>query len=204
MSVLAAPAGTITPPPARDLPPLRWTVADFHRVAATGVFAGRRPILVRGALLEQGPMNHPPAIALELIPDVLRAAFGAGWRVRAQLPLVLNQDTDPMPDVAVVRGSARTATAHPTSADLVLEVSDTTLSTDLTTKAELYATAGVADYWVLDLNARVLHVFRDPQPNAMLGITTYHSHTIHTETESATPLVAPAASVQVSALLPAA
>ena len=58
---------------------------------------------------------------------------------------------------------------------LIVEVADTTLAYDLTTKAELYATAGIADYWVLDVENRQLHVFRDPQPTAALAYP-YRSH----------------------------
>lgn len=197
MSAVASPApGTQTPPPAsRGLPVLRWSVDAFHRAAAAGVFADRRPVLIRGVLLEQGPMNHSHAVALEVLADALRAVFGAGWRVRLQLPLVLGQDTDPVPDAAVLAGSARAATAHPTTAELVVEVSDTTLQYDLTTKAELYATAGIAEYWVLDVTGRELHVFRDPQPNAGLGVTTYRAHTTHAAGASVAPLAAPHAPV---------
>ena len=65
---------------------------------------------------------------------------------------------------------------------------DATLDHDLTTKAELYATAGVPEYWVLDVNARELHVFRDPQPlPATLGATVYQTHTTHPATDSVSP-----------------
>ena len=203
MSVLAPPLGTQTPPPApRGLPVLHWTVDAFHRAAAAGVFGDRRPVLVRGVLLEQGPMNHPHAVALELLTDALRATFGANWRVRVQLPLVLGADTDPMPDAAVLAGSPRAATAHPTTADLVVEVSDTTLHDDLTTKAELYATANIAEYWVIDLDGRELHVFRDPQTNAALNVTTYRLHTKQAANEAVSPLAAPNASISVADLLP--
>src|SRR5438270_10908870 len=82
--------------------PFRWTVADFHRIGETGVFGNRRPVLIRGSILEQGMMNPPHAVGIELATDALRAAFGTGWRVRTQLPLVLGLDTDPVPDLAVV------------------------------------------------------------------------------------------------------
>src|SRR5689334_8953572 len=97
----------VTPPapsPVLAPRPLRWTVAQFHRVNATGVFEGRRPLLLRGLLLEQGPMNPPHATAIDLTSEALRTVFGTGWRVRVQLPLVLGLDTDPFPDLAVMQG----------------------------------------------------------------------------------------------------
>jgi Uma2 family endonuclease len=200
------PVGTTTPPPAQvGLQVLRWTVDQFHRVNATGVFEGRRPLLIRGILLEQGPMNPPHAIALELLVDVMRAAFATGWRVRSQLPLVLGLETDPFPDLALVSGTARGTTAHPTSASLVVEISDTTLKLDMTEKVELYATAKVPEYWVLDLNARQLHVFRDPQPLPLpteLAAITYQIHDTLGPNDSVSPLAAPIASIRVADLLP--
>lgn len=194
----------LTPPFPGGIPPLRWTVAAFHRASSLGLFDGRRAILLRGVLLEQGPMNPPHATAILVSNETLRAAFGTGWTVRVQLPLVLSLDTDPIPDFAVVRGGVRDhAAAHPGTAGLVVEVSDTTLDTDITEKAELYATAGIADYWVLDLDGRRLLVFRDPVPlPAGLGATAYRTHLTFGPTDTVSPLAHPAAVVRVSDLLP--
>ncbi|MBY0514234.1 MAG: Uma2 family endonuclease [Gemmataceae bacterium] len=179
-----------------------WTVAEFHQVNSTGVFEGRRPLLLRGVLMEQGFMNPPHATGVLLCTEVLRAVFGSGWQMRVQIPLVLGQDTDPMPDVAVVRGGPRDfATTHPTSAALVVEVSDTTLGLDITEKAELYAAAGVADYWVLDLTGRRLFVFRDPAPVAA-GDSLYRTHLTLGPGEAVVPLAAPDRPVAVADLLP--
>jgi Uma2 family endonuclease len=198
----SAPAGTTTTPLAQPGPqPLRWTVALFHRVNSTGVFEGRRPLLIRGVLLEQGPMNPPHATALEILGEVMRMTFGTGWRVRTQLPLVLGLETDPFPDVAILPGTARGATAHPTSASLVIEVSDTTLALDLTEKAELYASAGVADYWVLDLNGRRLLVFRNPAPIPDGGAAYRDKKTLG-PTDSISPLAAPNSTIRIAELLP--
>jgi hypothetical protein len=182
--------------------PFRWTVADFHRIGETGLFGNRRPVLIRGSILEQGMMNPPHAVSIELATEALRAALGAGWSIRSQLPLVLGLDTDPLPDLAVVPGGPRDyLAAHPTTAALVVEVSDTTLVLDLTEKAELYATAGIADYWVLDLTGRRLLVFRDPGPIPPGG-TAYRTHLTLGPTESVTPLDAPSATILVADLLP--
>jgi Uma2 family endonuclease len=177
-------------------------VADFHRIGETGVFEGRRPVLIRGVLLEQGTMNPPHAVGIALASDALQRAFGPGWHNRAQLPLVLGLDIDPMPDLAVVPGGPRDyLTAHPTTAALVVEVSDTTLALDLTEKAELYATAGVDDYWVLDLTGRRLLVFRDPAA-IPAGGTAYRTHLTLGPSESVAPLAAPNSPVTVASLLP--
>ena len=149
----------------------RWTVAEFHRVFAAPDLKVERPYLVHGVIWEQGPMNAPHANAVDTANETLRAIFSAGYRVRVQSALVFGLETDPQTDIAVVRGDLTTyKTKHPSTAALVVEVSDTTLFEDSTTKAELYATAGIPEYWIIDLNANVLKVLRDPQPIAAGGV----------------------------------
>lgn len=81
--------------------------------------------------------------------------------------------------------------------------SDTTYDTDVTEKAELYATAGIADYWVVDVDDRKLHVFRDPAPlPAGLGATAYRTRLAFDDTGIVAPLAAPTATVKVTDLLP--
>lgn len=143
---------------------------EFHRPGDAGVFENRRPFLIDGIIYEQGMMNGPHATAIIVGHDLLREVFSTGWVVRNQLPLVFALHTDPMPDFAVVRGGPRAFPTHPTTAALVLEVADTTLDTDLTEKAELSAVAGVPEYRILDLNARVLSDLRDPGPLDANGI----------------------------------
>lgn len=198
MSTVAPPAPALASIPR----PLLWTVDQFHRIGETGVFEGRRLILIRGVILEQGMMNPPHATAIALAAKVLESALGSGRYARVQLPLVLGQDTDPIPDIALVAGGPRDfATVHPTSAALVVEISDTTLTLDLTEKAELYATAGIADYWVLDLAGRRLLVFRDPAP-IPAGGAAYRTQKVFGPADSVAPLAAPSAAVAVADLLP--
>ncbi len=197
------PLSIATPVPSGPPRNLRWTVAQFHYLGDLGVFEGRRAKLIDGVLIEEGPMIPPHRYALELTAEALRLAFGSGWRVCVQLPLVLGQATDPVPDVALVAGSARGANAHPTTAALVIEVADTSLAYDTTTKAELYATAGVPDYWVLDVEHRELIVFRDPVslPGG-LWATVYRTRLTFGTADRVSPLAAPGASITVSDLLP--
>ncbi len=192
----------LNPPVVRTkVPPLLWTVKQFHDLGDAGYFENRRPFLIDGILYEQGTMNGPHATAMMLGNEVVRQVFGSGWVVRDQLPLVFGLHTDPRPDFAVVRGKARDFPTHPTMAELVVEVSDTTLDHDLTEKAELYAVAGIPEYWVLDLNARVLHVLRDPSTVAANG-TTYRSQQQLGPDDSVSPLAAPDRAVKVADLLP--
>jgi Uma2 family endonuclease len=175
---------------------LLWTVDQFHYLGDLGMFEGHRAWLVDGVIVEEGPMNPPHRIALELCEEALRAIFGAGWRVCNQMPLVLGQSTDPEPDLAVIAGSARGATAHPTTAALVVEVSDSSLRYDTTVKVGVYATSKIAEYWVVDVSGRQLIVYRDPQND------TYTTQLTFGPSDTVSPLAAPAATVRVADLLP--
>ena len=148
-------------------------------------------------------MDPPHADALEVLAEVVRSAFGTGWRIRTQLPLHVDQENNPMPDLAVVAGQPGFHGVHPTTAALVVEVADATLATDMTEKAERYATGGIEEYWILDLNGRRLLVYRDPASlPANLGATAYEMHLTLGPSDSISPLAAPGATIRVADLLP--
>lgn len=199
-ATLPVPALAVYPRPLTH----RWTVTEFNQMGDMGWFEGKRAYLIDGVIMEQGPMNPPHATGLALVDAALRAMFGAGWFLRIQSPLHVDEHNDPLPDLAVVQGGPRDYfDCHPTTAVLVVEVSDTTLRSDLTEKAERYATAGVADYWVLDVENRQLHVFHAPQPLPKgLGATAYRTRLTLAPADRVSPLAAPDASVLVRDLLP--
>ena len=111
---------------------------------------------------------------------------------------------DPGPDLAVVPGTIRDYSSQtPTIALLIVEVADSSLDLDTTTKTELYATANVLDYWVVDLENCQIIVFRNPEPlPAGLGATAYRTRIVFQATDFLSPLAAPNASVRVADLLP--
>jgi Uma2 family endonuclease len=182
--------------------PFRFTREQYRRIGELGFFDGHRVELVYGEIVVMAPVSEPHVAGVALTVDAIKAAFGAHRYVRVHAPLNLAV-IDPQPDVAVVRGGPRDHLVTPTSALLVVEVADTTLAYDTTTKAELYATAGIEDYWVLDLNGRQLHVFRDPQSlPTSLGATAYQTHDVLGPNDTVSPLDAPHASIRVADLLP--
>jgi Uma2 family endonuclease len=197
------PAHILTPVPSGPPRNMLWTVDQFHYLGDLGMFEGRRAMLIDGVIVEEGPMNPPHAIAATKTEDTIRDAFGRGYHVRVAKPLVLGQATDPEPDVAVVVGKAGDYTAHPTTAALVVEVSDSSLRYDTTVKVGVYAAGGIAEYWVVDVNGRQLLVYRDPQPDA----TQPHGHTFSTQltlgpNDTVSPLAAPTVTIRVADLLP--
>lgn len=182
---------------------LRWTVDQFHALGDLGCFEGRRAMLIDGVIVEEGPMDPPHAMGILVANETLRAVFGKGWVPRVQLPLVLGRASDPEPDIAFVTGRPQDYTSHPTSAALVVEIADSSLRYDTTVKMSLYAAGGIADYWVLDVNARQLHVFRDPQPDT----TQPHGFGYATllaldASDTVAPLAVPSSTVTVAELLP--
>jgi len=200
-------AGTTRPAaaiPAGGPTPYRWTIPAYRELGKTGLFHDMKTILIRGEVFAMVLPAPPHNLSLGLVEDWLKTVFANGHHVRNQMAFDVGTESDPGPDLAVVIGNRREyATRQATSAVLVVEISDSTLFMDTTTKAELYATAGVPDYWVIDLNARQLHVFRDPLPlPAGLGATAYHTRMTLNPTDRVSPLAAPAASILVSDLLP--
>src|SRR4051794_9948041 len=108
----------------------RWTVEEYHRAADAGVFApGERLELIDGEIYWMSPQKGPHLVATGLTRAVMEGLFSTGWIVLAQAPLALGSDSEPEPDLVIVRGEWRDFVADPPStAELVIEVSDSTLA----------------------------------------------------------------------------
>lgn len=144
----------------------RWTRDDYRQMLELGWFIDQRVELVEAEILESLPITNAHAVSLKLTEDVLASAFGAGFWVRSQLPLALGEYSEPLPDLAVVIGKPRDYKEHPTSSLLVVEISDSTLTYDRRQKAGLYASTGLAEYWIVNLVDRQLEIYRSPTPDA--------------------------------------
>ena len=181
----------------------RWTVEEYERLAEQGFFTNRRVELVMGEIVQMPAMRNYHAVALSLVRDALAAAFGDDHWIRSQMPLRLGKRSQPEPDAAVVPGQPRDYQAHPTTALLVVEISDTSLAYDRNRKAMLYATAGIPEYWIVNLVHRQLEVFRAPTilPNRKRR-SRYHDTVMLDATRSVSPLAMPDAVVHVADLLP--
>lgn len=141
--------------------PWRWSRADYYRLGEHGFFDGQRVELIRGEIVTMSPISWPHSLAVAALANVIRTLSPAGVWVNVQSPLLLGT-SEPEPDVAIIAGEPRDYADHPTTALLVVEVAVTSLAYDLTTKAQLYAAAGIPLYWVLDVEGRLLHQFGGP------------------------------------------
>jgi Uma2 family endonuclease len=183
----------------------RWTRVEYDRLIDLGIFRpGEHLELLGGHLIVSEPQGTLHATAVGLVDDALRACFGAGWVVRSQMPIALDDESEPEPDVAVVPGArADYATGHPARPVLLVEVAESSLADDRRSKAALYARASIADYWILNLVDRVLEVYRDPVIVAAEPTAWRYRHlTVLHPKASIAPLARPGVSVEVAALLP--
>jgi len=186
-----------------DVKTKRWTRDQYYQMADLGWFNGRRVELIDGEIVEMSPQKARHAIAVMIAQKCLEKHFGEGYTVRAQFPLALSDESEPEPDLAVVKGAPRDFPNHPSSALLIVEVAESTRNYDLSEKANLYARFGIQDYWVVDLTRRTLVVHRQPiQDNTAPMGHGYASVALHVSTDSISPLAAPAATVLVADLLP--
>jgi Uma2 family endonuclease len=137
----------------------RWTRKEYDRLVELGMFA-REPLeLIGGQLIVAEPHGSYHAGSVDVAGAVLRAALPPGWIARTQLPVALDDESEPEPDVAIVPGTpASYLAAHPERPILVLEVADSSLGFDRRSKGSLYARGGVQDYWIVNLVDRVLEV----------------------------------------------
>jgi len=178
----------------------KWTREEYDRLVAAGVLGeDERVQLVEGEIVEMSPQSAAHATAVCLVEEALRRTFGEGFVVRVQLPLALGPDSEPEPDVAVVRGGPRDyRDRHPTGEEtvLVVEVAESTWRFDRERKGKVYAEAGVGEYWILNLEERVLEVYRGP------GGGGYREELRYGEGDAVVPLARPEARVEVAELLP--
>jgi Uma2 family endonuclease len=181
-----------------------WSKREYHRLGELGFFRGQRVELIEGRLMVHSPQNPPHSAGVDRVAEVLRGVFTSGYWVRMQLPLDLGQTTEPEPDISVVLGSRdQYAQQHPTSAVLIVEVSDTTVSYDRRRKGSLYARAGIQDYWLVNLVRRRLEVYRVPVPDPTRRYGhRYSSRTDLLPTATVSPLALPHVTLSVADLLP--
>ncbi len=182
--------------------PRRWTREEYYRMGEQGFFQDQRVELIEGEIMVLSPQSWPHASTVDRVAAALGRILGVGFWVRTQVPLNLGTSY-PEPDVSVVPGRREDYSDHPTTAELIVEVSDTTLDYDRTRKASLYARAGIAEYWIVNLVNNQLEVRRNPLPDPSQHYAHgYGSLTTLVPPAVVHPLAAPQVSLAVADLLP--
>lgn len=161
--------------------PYKWTLDRYHQAIDAGLFDDQPIELLRGELIVVPPEREPHAYYNSEVGDDLRALLGSRAKIREAHPITLPNDSEPVPDLAIVQPlGAVYLEHHPYPSDIfwLIEFSKATLSYDLTIKRSIYAEARIPEYWVVNLNDQELKVFRDLEQGDYTTEETYTRGTI--------------------------
>ena len=144
---------------------LRLSIEQYHAIIQAGILTDDDSVeLLEGWLVFKMPKNPPHRVTTRLVRAALENILPRGWYVDSQEPITLS-NSEPEPDIVVVRGDTRQyLDRHPGAEDiaLIIEVSDTTLQRDRTVKKRIYARAGIAIYWIVNLVEGLVEVYSQP------------------------------------------
>jgi Uma2 family endonuclease len=146
----------------------KWTLADYHQMIVAGILEGRRVELLRGEIVEMSPEGEPHTYFSDRFSKWLQRQLGDRAQVREARPIVLLNDSQPEPDLAIVQPLDMVYLEHhpyPENIFWLIEYSNTTLTKDLGLKRDIYAQAGIQEYWVVNLKDLQLTVFRGLTPD---------------------------------------
>jgi Uma2 family endonuclease len=178
----------------------KWTVKEYQKLGEMGFFHPEERVeLISGNIIKMSAKGTAHTSATRRTATLLRELLENQAAVYTQDPIALDDNSEPEPDIAVVIiDPFDYATHHPTPSEvyLIIEVADSSLAYDRQVKAKIYARSGIADYWVLNVSDRQLHVFREPAEDA------YQSEVILDETATISPLQFPAFNIAIGEMLP--
>ena len=150
----------------------RLTVDHYHRMVESGILGpDDRVELVSGEVLDRSPIGSLHAAIVRALARWMAASVGDRAILSVQNPVLLDDASEPQPDLAILAPRVDCyAAAHPGPGDvlLVVEVAETSLAYDLGVKVPLYARHGIAEVWVIDAATRTTHRFRRPAPAGYL------------------------------------
>jgi len=148
----------------------RFTTDDYHKMAEVGILKPTdRVELINGEILKKmSPIKSLHSSVVDDLHEWLVLELAGKVIVKAQNPVRIGKYSEPEPDIAVVKlKKDRYRSRHPTPKDvyLLIEVSDSTLKIDREIKLPVYAEAGIPEYWIIDLTAQQIEVYRQPEGN---------------------------------------
>ena len=175
----------------------KWTIDEYHRMIAAGILEDRRVELLKGEIVEMPPEGEPHAYFSSEAGEYLIRLLGERATVRPAKPITLPNNSEPEPDLAIVKRLGREYLEHhpyPENIFWLIEYSDSSLDKDLETKSKVYAEARIPEYWVVNLKNRQLIVFRDPQDGEYASKSTLTGGTVY-------PLTFPDVAVSVDSIV---
>jgi Uma2 family endonuclease len=156
----------------------KFTVKQYHQMAEAGILTeDDRVELIRGEIVEMTPIGRRHAACVDRLNEMFILRLAQATIVRVQNPVELDDNSEPQPDLVLLRRRADFYEAgHPQAEDILLlvEVADTTVETDRDVKIFLYANSGIAEVWLVDINAQCLEVYRQPSENGYQIIQKYY------------------------------
>jgi len=155
----------------------RLDVVTYHRMAEAGIFGEDDRIeLIDGDLIDMAPIGSDHAANVNALIEALVVASAGRAIVSAQNPIRLDRSSEPQPDLAILRRRPdfyAGKTPGPADVLLLVEVSDSSLTFECSVKLPLYARAGIAEYWIVDLKRRVIDVYRKPAGDGFGEMSTH-------------------------------
>jgi Uma2 family endonuclease len=189
----------LTPP--TDPGPKRWTVSEFMQLAEAGLLSSRAE-LVHGEIWEMAPQGNLHAIVVWQLARYFARTFDPPWFVRVEAAHRFSNRSAYEPDFCLLERMPTPGATLDDLPRLVVEVSDTTLANDLSHKRLAYAQFGVPEYWVVDIARKKLHVFREPDVDAMGPDEAYGNVRAYAMNDTIAPLAAPERAIVVRDLFP--
>ncbi len=180
-----------------------WDAEMLQKMDAIGIFGDARIELIEGEVIEMSPIGPRHAVTTTKVTDTLKRVFAIGYLVSSQNPVKLSSRSIPQPDIAVLRGTyADFLDTLPETAVLMVEVADSTLATDRSDKASLYARYGIPELWIVNVASEELEIYRLPRPDtsARHGFS-YGLRQVMGREDAVTSLELPEVSIPVSELL---
>jgi Uma2 family endonuclease len=135
--------------------------AEYEQLAEQGFFSKERVELIRGIVVKMSPIGSRHSDPIDVLTEHFVLGLKGRAKVRIQQPFAASDDSEPEPDV-LLAPPKRYADAHPSQAFLIVEVAESSLAYDRETKAPLYASSGVPEYWNVDVNERRIEVHASP------------------------------------------
>lgn len=145
----------------------KWTLGRYHQAIEAGIFKDQNVELLSGEIVVMPPEREPHVYFSDRLSKRLQTQLGNRAQIREARPIILPNNSEPQPDIAVVQPLDEVYLEHhpyPENIFWLIEYSNTTLKQDLEIKSKVYAQAGIREYWVVNLKDLQLTVFRNPAP----------------------------------------